>query len=81
MGLYNADGKQQVTIVDGTTWTGKHAPDGSYYGVLSAGGTFIGSEHRCGALNVTSTTSTTVTYAPDGSLYAINNAGVYTLPW
>ena len=54
MGLYNSQGQRKVTIVDGNTYTGIYAPDGSYNGVITNGST-VGLYHPCGAYNVTPT--------------------------
>lgn len=82
MGLYNSQGQRKVTIVDGNTYTGIYAPDGSYNGVITNGST-VGLYHPCGAYNVTPTdkyTNPLPVYANDGSLYVTEIAdGEYVI--
>lgn len=76
MTLYAADGSLNVTVVDGSTFTGAQAPDGSLYVVKRT--SEIGRYHPCGALLVTPITSTNTqgALAPDGSLF-VSEAGYF----
>lgn len=70
MGLYAANGTINCTVVDGLTWTGITAPDGSMYVVAATGLVPCGSTHPCGARWVTVSPGTLCgLYAPDGSWY------------
>jgi hypothetical protein len=71
--LYAADGSINVTVVDGTSYTGIYAPDGSLNVIKSTGSFWVGSHHPCGAQYVTTTVGGFVPYyAPDGSIYVTN---------
>ncbi len=59
MALRNASGAIRITIVDGLTRTGRQAPDGSLYAVVSDPDALVGYNHACGAMNVVT--------APEGS--------------
>jgi len=73
MSFYAADGSWNVTVVDGSTYTGLYAADGSVNVIKSPGGTYVGAFHPCGAWYVTTTTGgATSRQAPDGSLYVTN---------
>ena len=71
--VYADDGSLRVTIVDGTTYTGRYSPDESIYVTPSttAPDDVEGANHPCGALIVTTApdNSTVGRYAPNGSLY------------
>ena len=69
MGIYAADGSLNVTVVDGSSFTGAQAPDGSLYVVKRT--SEIGRYHPCGALLVTPITSNAAAgaLASDGSLF------------
>lgn len=73
MTFYAANGSMNVTVVDGTSYTGLYAADGSINVVVSPGGTYVGKYHPCGAWYVTVATSPSVgalpVQAPDGSLF------------
>lgn len=70
VGVTAADGSVNVTVVDGTLYTGLYAADGSYNVVVSDGSTFTGYIHPCGGLNVVVYTSGQPTrYTPSGGLY------------
>jgi len=70
MSFYANNGSMNVTVVDGSVYTGLYAPDGSVNVIKSPGGTYVGLHHPCGALWVTLTTTTLSSlFAPDGSLY------------
>jgi hypothetical protein len=70
MGIYATDGSINVTVVDGTAFTGLYADDGSWNVILAPGDTFSGAQAACGALYVTvGTGETEEIKAPDGSLY------------
>lgn len=76
MGIYAADGSINVSVVDGTTLTGRYAADGSLNIVLSDGSSLVGVNHPCGAMWATVTDSSTpYRYAPDGSIYVTTDAG------
>jgi hypothetical protein len=73
---YATDGSINVSVVDGSTYTGLHAADGSINVVLSDGSTYVGASHPCGAWWVTVSPGTRVSLrAPDGSLY-VSQAGM-----
>lgn len=73
MSFYAADGSWNVSVVDGSTYTGRYAADGSLNVIKSPGGTYVGDTHPCGAMYVSTNTSGFVTfYAPDGSVYVTN---------
>lgn len=74
MSLYASDGSINVSVVDGSVFTGLYSADGSYNVIAASGSTFVGLHHPCGALYVTPVTDTTFrnAYAPDGSLYVTN---------
>lgn len=67
MTLYASDGSRNVSVVDGSTYTGIQANDGSYYVVVSPGTSHVGVNHPCGAYWVTVATNPQGVYAPDGS--------------
>lgn len=66
--LYNADGKVNVTQVDGLTWTGLRAADGSI-NVVVDDSSHYGVRHPCGALRVNSATGVTY-YDTTGAIYS-----------
>ena len=70
MSLYAADGSINVTIVDGSTYTGLYAPDGSW-NVITDGSQ--GLYHPCGAYRVTIVSGSEYTgiQAADGSWNAV----------
>jgi hypothetical protein len=68
MSIRAADGSINVTVVDGTTYTGVTASDGSA-NVIDDAGTNQGSHHPCGAFRVTVASSGEMGRAPDGSAY------------
>jgi len=73
MSFYAADGSWNVTVVDGSTYTGLYAADQSLNVIKSDGSTYVGSYHPCGAQYVSTNTSGLVSfYAPDGSIYVTN---------
>lgn len=50
---YAANGSLNISVVDGSTYTGVKAVDGSTYVVQNDGvTTYSGAYHKCGALNV-----------------------------
>lgn len=66
-GLYAADGSINVTVVDGSSWTGLYAKDGSWN--VKARSTEYGAYASCGALLVTlQASAVNGDIAPDGSL-------------
>lgn len=69
MAVYADDGSIRVTVVDGSTFTGAQAPDGSLYVVVRTNQ--IGRYHPCGAMLVTPviTNAAAGALAPDGSLF------------
>lgn len=76
MGLYASDGTYNVTVVDGTTFTGIYASDGSINVVVAPGDSFVGLYHPCGAFYVTVTDGSSYagSRAPDGSMNVIESA-------
>lgn len=67
MAVYATDGSIRVTVVDGSTFTGAQAPDGSLYVVKRT--SEIGAYHPCGALLVTPIVANDpILHASDGSL-------------
>lgn len=68
MTLFNADGKVNVTEVDGNTYTGVYAADGSYNVVVDDLSHF-GVMHPCGAYRVNSADGLTY-YDSTGAIYA-----------
>lgn len=82
MNLYSPDGTRQVTSVNGLSYVGLYAADGSYNGVLNDGtSTYKGMYHPSGALNITVVTdpSDTNFFSSNGSLKVINSGTYYTL--
>ncbi len=70
MALYASDGSFNITVVDGTSRTGRYAADGSLNVVQADGVAPCGINHPCGAYWVTvQPASRTGLHAPDGSLY------------
>lgn len=70
MSFYGADGSWNVTVVDGSTYTGFYAADGSVNVIKATGSSYVGAYHPCGALWVTVSPGTLIPrQAPDGSLY------------
>jgi hypothetical protein len=70
MGFYAADGSMNVTVVDGSVYTGLYASDGSVNVIKSTGASYVGAYHPCGAWWVTlAPGGATPIRAPDGSLY------------
>lgn len=73
MTFYAADGSWNVTVVDGSTYTGLYAADQSLNVIKSSGSSYVGCYHPCGAQYVSTNTSGLVNfYAPDGSIYVTN---------
>lgn len=68
MALYAADGSWNVSVVDGSTYTGVQAPDGSYNVFHVDGSVYTGLYAPCGAFNVFVSTGGTGYYAPCGAL-------------
>lgn len=67
---YSSDGSINITVVDGTEYTGLYATDDSWNVVLAPGDTFVGTYHPCGAYYVTVGDGTVIDIkAPDGSLF------------
>ena len=67
-GLYSVDGKINVTVVTGSSYTGIYAPDGSINVVIDDV-LFRGAYHPCGALRMSSSTGVTE-YDPSGAFYS-----------
>lgn len=73
--LYAADGSLNVSVVDGSSYTGIYAKDGSINVQVAPGGSYVGAYAPCGAWYVTVSPGTLVPLrAPDGSLY-VSTAG------
>lgn len=68
MSLYSADGTINTTVVDGSTFTGLYAADGSINVVLDDT-TYKGVYHPCGAFRVNSGTGSSV-YDASGAYYS-----------
>lgn len=69
MSLYAADGSWNVTVVDGSTFTGLYAPDGSYNVVEVDGTSIAGLYAPCGAYNVYVSDGTYIGfYHPSGAI-------------
>lgn len=71
MSYYAADGSVNVTVVNGSTLTGRYAANGSINVVLAPSPVTapVGMNHPCGAMYVTLVTSGLVSrYAADGSI-------------
>jgi hypothetical protein len=70
MGIYDSDGKIQLTASPGSGWVGRYAPDGSWYYTSSPGTGFVGAYAPDGSLYITNATGSTELglYAADGSL-------------
>lgn len=80
MSLYNASGQRQITIVNGSTYTGIYAVDGSYNGVINDGTGIKGLYHPCGAFNVVIVTNPYSTLqATNGSYNIIASSNGYAL--
>lgn len=77
---YNSDGQLILTQVNGLSYTGLYAADGSWNIVINDGSTISGKYHPCGALNAVITTNPSAgAIAPNGSMYVIlNNNGTYS---
>jgi hypothetical protein len=67
MSLKAADGSINVTVTDGSTWTGRYAANGSMYVVQANGSAYTGVNHKSGGVNVFISTVTGVN-APCGAL-------------
>lgn len=67
--LYNASGQENLTVVNGSVYTGLQAADGSWNIVINNGSTTRGLYHPCGAFNaVVVSDPYTSCYAPNGSI-------------
>jgi hypothetical protein len=72
--LYNGDGQIVITQVDGTSYTGLYAADGSYNAVVNNETPLPGLYHPCGALNASSVDDTVTSfYSPTGGVNVILN--------
>jgi hypothetical protein len=77
MGTRAADGSNNVTVVDGSAYTGLNAADGSLNVVQVNGSAYTGLYHACGAYNVVLyTTGATTIQHPCGALL-VSQAGAY----
>lgn len=73
--IYNANGQIKLTIVNGSSYTGLTAADGSLNAVSNTSTSSVGLMHPCGAYNaVTVTNTSSPYYNPNGSLNVIQNA-------
>jgi hypothetical protein len=71
--LYNSEGQIVITQVDGTSYTGLYAADGTYNAVVNDTPP-AGLYHPCGALNAVSVADTSGGfYAPSGAVNVILN--------
>ena len=76
MSLYNASGRINTTIVNGSTYTGVQAADGSWNIVINDGSTLSGLYHPCGAYNaVIVSDKNSPSRAPNGSLNVMDTGG------
>lgn len=78
MSIYNADGKINITEVDGSSYTGLYAADGSINVVLDDGVNF-GLYHPCGAYRVNSDDGET-NLDPSGAYYYNRLMGIGAVP-
>ena len=77
MTLRAADGSTNVTVVDGSSYTGLYAADGSLNVVQVPGSAYTGLYHACGAYNVVLyTTGETTIQHPCGA-WLVSQAGAY----
>lgn len=75
MALYDANNQIILTEVDGSSYTGLYAADGSYNIVINNRSTYKGLYHPCGAYNaVVYSSGIKSYYAPNGSVYITDNA-------
>lgn len=77
MALYNANGQIALTQVNGSSYTGRQAADGSWNIVINDGvtGGYRGLMHPCGAINAVVVTDASASfYAANGSMNVISNA-------
>lgn len=70
---YAADGSLNVSVVDGSAYTGLYAADGSYNVFVVDGSTYVGAYAPCGAWNVrtagAAVTGAQTIRSPEGGLY------------
>lgn len=79
MSYYAANGSVNVTVVDGSVYTGLYAADGSINVVKATGSVYVGAYHPCGAKWVTLSPGSFVgVQAPDGSMYVNDTGSVST---
>lgn len=70
MSIYDTSLALRVTVVDGSTFVGRYAPNGSLNVQEAPGTSPVGALAPCGALYVTVALSPPQSiYAPDGSIY------------
>lgn len=77
MSAYNSSGQINLTSVNGSTYTGRYASDGSTYIVINDGTQLTGFNHPCGAVNAVVTTSPSSFQHPNGSMYVVNTIDGY----
>ena len=77
MSAYNSSGQLNLTETNGSTYTGRIAPDGSTYIVLNNGTQLTGFHHPSGAINAVVATDTSAFTAPNGSMYVISTVDGY----
>lgn len=77
MSFYAADRSMNVSVVDGSSYTGAYASDGSINVILSDGSSYVGAHHPCGAWWVSLYPGSGIVpaRAPDGSLYVNDSSG------
>lgn len=73
MSTISSAGQLNLTVVDGSTYTGAQAADGSWYIVLNDGSTYTGYRHKCGAINAVVNEINNTDRAPNGSMYVKTN--------
>jgi hypothetical protein len=73
LSLYNSDGQIVITQVDGVSYTGLYAADGTYNAVVNDNPP-PGLYHPCGAFNAVSVADTSAGfYSPSGAVNVILN--------
>ena len=85
MSTHDVNGQTVLTVVPGSSYTGRYAPDGSVNVVTNNGSTYTGLYHPCGAINVVINESAPNAHATNGSInirtkkstvgYTYGNAG------
>lgn len=69
MSTHDVNGQIILTVVNGSTYTGRYAPDGSLNVVTNNGSTYTGMYHPCGAFNAVINETTNPAHSSNGGLY------------